>query len=442
MSFSYDSGGNMLSALNTQGGDTFSYSFAYDAAGDVTSVSEPFGASISFGYNKAGQRTSVSDSFGGSEALGYDGAGDLTTLTFNSDSLSINFTYNQADQLTLEKMYCSGTLIATVSETYDGAGNVLSIVETASSSATFASFSYAYDKANELLSETDYLAGSATTSTSYSYDAQGELISAGTSNYSYNLAGDPNGTSDSSTYGNELTNFSDPFTSDKLSYTYDSAGNEVSKIDITTGDTWTYSYNNANQITTAVELNSSAVTLGMVSDEYDAFGNMVKETVTSYSAGTATSSLVTEYAVDGWNPAKAGAIGNSAFDDWAVLGKNSGGTFGLQTRNVQGNGIDQILARVDNTTYGASGTGLYLDLTDRLGSVRDVLNSAGTSVSQASYDAWGNQIGSPSIYQGMYGWDGYDYDAATNLYRDNARFYDPQSQALDVAGPTRLRRRR
>ena len=170
------------------------------------------------------------------------------------------------------------------------------------------------------------------------------------------------------------------------------------------------------------------VTLGMVSDEYDAFGNMVKETVTSYSAGTATSSLVTEYAVDGWNPAKAGAIGNSAFDDWAVLGKNSGGTFGLQTRNVQGNGIDQILARVDNTTYGASGTGLYLDLTDRLGSVRDVLNSAGTSVSQASYDAWGNQIGSPSIYQGMYGWDGYDYDAATNLYRDNARFYDPQSQ--------------
>jgi hypothetical protein len=47
-----------------------------------------------------------------------------------------------------------------------GAGKVLSIVDLASSSAAFASFSYAYDHANELLSETDdYLAGSATTTT-------------------------------------------------------------------------------------------------------------------------------------------------------------------------------------------------------------------------------------------------------------------------------------
>jgi len=39
----------------------------------------------------------------------------------------------------------------------------------------------------------------------------------------------------------------------------------------------------------------------------------------------------------------------------------------LQTRNIQGNGIDQILARIDNATYGASDTtGLYFDLTDRL----------------------------------------------------------------------------
>ena len=36
---------------------------------------------------------------------------------------------------------------------------------------------------------------------------------------------------------------------------------------------------------------------------------------------------------------------------------------------------------------------------------------------------------SPSaFYQGMYGWNGYDYDAATKFYNNHARFYDPQSQ--------------
>ena len=310
MSFSYDSGGNMLTAFSSRAATHSPIPSLTMRPANVTSVSEPFGVSISFGYNKAGQRTSVSDSFGGSETLGYDGAGNLTTLKYSdaSDNLSINFTYNQADQQTGETMYSSGTLIATVSETYDGAGNVLSIVETSSSSATYASFSYVYDKANELLSETDYLAGSATTTTSYSYDAQGELISAGTQHYSFNLAGDPNGSGDSITYGNELTNFVDPATTHTLSYTYDSVGNEVSKVDGSIS--WTFTYNNANQISTVTETNTSlAQTLETVSDEYDAFGNLVKETVTPYTTGTAGTAVVTEFAVDGWNPAKAGAIG-------------------------------------------------------------------------------------------------------------------------------------
>ena len=44
-----------------------------------------------------------------------------------------------------------------------------------------------------------------------------------------------------------------------------------------------------------------------------------------------------------WNPAKAGSTGNSAFDVWAVLN----GSGNLQTYNVNGDGIDQILAHVE-----------------------------------------------------------------------------------------------
>jgi len=63
--------------------------------------------------------------------LSYNADDKLTTLTYTdaSDSLSINFSYNQADQMTQETMYSSGTLIATVSETYERAGNVKNITD-------------------------------------------------------------------------------------------------------------------------------------------------------------------------------------------------------------------------------------------------------------------------------------------------------------------------
>ena len=71
---------------------------------------------------------------------------------------------------------------------------------------------------------------------------------------------------------------------------------------------------------------------------------------------------------------------------------------------------------------------MYADLTDRLGSVRDVLDHTGASVAQATFDAWGNQLGTPSTFQGMYGWDGYDFDAASAFYNNHARYYDPHSE--------------
>ena len=193
---------------------------------------------------------------------------------------------------------------------------------------------------------------------------------------------------------------------------------------------WSYTYNNADQLVTVTESDTvHSWPVESATYEYDAFGNLLKENVTPYSGGVAGSTTLTEYAVDGWNPAKAGATGNSGFDTWAVLGKNTGGTLGLETRNIQGNGIDQILARVDNSTYGASdASGLYIDLTDRLGSVRDVLDHTGTSVATATYDVWGNLTSTPSSDQGMYGWDGYDYDAASRLYNNHARYYDPHSE--------------
>ena len=84
-------------------------------------------------------------------------------------------------------------------------------------------------------------------------------------------------------------------------------------------------------------------------------------------------------------------------------------------------------------------TGAYFPLTDKNGSVRDVLDSTPNDapVDVITYDAYGNIVtqtssnGSetnPSQYLGQYSYDGYDYDAADNLYLVHARVYDPQSQ--------------
>ena len=42
LAYTYDEAGNMLTAVNTQGADTFSYSFTYNADNAVLTVSEPF----------------------------------------------------------------------------------------------------------------------------------------------------------------------------------------------------------------------------------------------------------------------------------------------------------------------------------------------------------------------------------------------------------------
>ena len=144
--------------------------------------------------------------------------------------------------------------------------------------------------------------------------------------------------------------------------------------------------------------------------------------MTPYTSSVAGTTTTTEYAVDGWNPAKAGSTGNSAFDVWAVMN----GSGNLQTYNVNGDGIDQILARVDNATNGASDpSGVYFDLTDDLGSVRDVINTSGTVKDSIQYDAFGNITDSDANYRGMYSYTGRQFDVETDLQYNRVRWYDP-----------------
>jgi hypothetical protein len=271
-------------------------------------------------------------------------------------------------------------------------GNPTKILDTGNSGGTLDSFSYSYNAAGSVTGESDFSG----LSMSYSYNHVGELVDDSTYTYGVNEAGDPSAAGDSVSSGNELTTFVDPVSGNTLSMTYDAAGNELTKTNTYTSITWTYTYNNANQIATAVE-KSGTLTMQSATYEYDPFGDLLKESVTPYVSGVAGSPTVTEYAgsptvteyaVDGWNPASKGAIGNSNFVTWAVLN----GSGAIESRNFFGNEPNQILARIDNASNGASdASGIYFVLTDRLGSVRDVLNSTTNAapVDVITYKAWG-----------------------------------------------------
>jgi RHS repeat-associated protein len=114
-----------------------------------------------------------------------------------------------------------------------------------------------------------------------------------------------------------------------------------------------------------------------------------------------------------WNPAKAGALGTSGSDIWAVLN----GSSSLTTRELQGDGIDDHLA------YTTSGGNAFWFLSDHLGSIRTVVDSTGAAVNTYTYDAFGN-VTSPSS-PSMYAWTGRELDAETGMQYNRARYYDP-----------------
>ena len=177
------------------------------------------------------------------------------------------------------------------------------------------------------------------------------------------------------------------------------AGNETSKVNIATGDTWTYGYDNANEITSEVET-LDGVTEQSIDYKYDALGNRIEQDVTV--SGTTTT---TRYAYDDWSTDldpfgnAPTYTGNSNSNVWADLD----GSNNLLTDYMRGNAIDQLFARVDWS--GGSGTPYWL-LTDYQGSISAVVDDTGTLQDTISYDGWGNATQTSSSEGGTYLWTG------------------------------------
>jgi RHS repeat-associated protein len=407
--FTYDAAGNQLTAADFSG----AYTMAYDALDRMTSVAEPYSQLLTFAYDAASNRTLMQDSQGGTTTSVYDALGRLTTREFGGTGqtpLRENLTYNANDQITTESRYTdlNGTQLAgTSSYVYDSAQRLTNLTQSDKNGNVLASYVYNYDPASRLTSEV----GNGGSPITYTYDPTNQLTAVatgtGTTNYNYDPNGNPSG--DSIGTGNQILN------DGTWTYTYDAEGNLIEKSQGSSAPTWVYTYDNNNRLLTAIETSqgTGGTTLATATYVYDVFGNRLASSEWTSSTGTVT----TSYAYDGTN----------AWADLSSMGA-------LVTRRLYLDGADQMMALVS----GAGVAQWYL--TDRQGSVRDLVNYGGTMVlDQIQYDAFGNTTSqSNSANQDAYGWDGYRQDPVTGQYVTYARQYSPGTGRFTTQDPSRF----
>jgi RHS repeat-associated protein len=432
VTYSYDSGGRRTAErwLTSSGGTVRTISYSYDNEGRMTGASDPdslltytydsggnqltaatSGASgqpsvtLTSTYNANNDRLSLADSLSGSTAVSfvYDIPHRLVSMVagFGVNTYSIRFGYDAANNLTsinrMTPANSGGPKSVMTTLSYDAANHLTTMTNkyvnfgSGGGSALLTTYVYGYDAADRVTTEVN-----AEGTVTYTYDSGGQLLTARgsrTENYDYDSGGNRK-TGYTTGAGNELT------AGAGYTFTYDNEGNLTGKT--STANAWTYAYDYRNRMTGAVEKNSVGTTIMQATYTYDAQDRRIGFKVDDDGSGP--HAAVQTWAVyDGVNP----------YADFSSAGA-------LQERYLYGPAVDAILARNDASNNFA----WYL--TDRLGSVRDVVNTSGTVLDHIVYDGYGQVTSETSASSGdRFKYTGREYDATTGLYYYRDRYYDP-----------------
>ena len=428
--YTYDKNGNILTVA--------------DGSGTVTYVYDSMGRILSKGHSLTGTVTYSYDNYNG---VPY---GLVCETTTTPDGSTVEKWYDSEDKIyrvidgeniTKYDYYDNGKLKSVTRPdgavsvyTYDGEGNLLTLVTTSESGSVLDSFSYTYSDsvsgAKNIASKTETLSGELVGTTSYEYSILGQLTK--------------------TTYPNGKT----------TTYTYDKAGNRVSKKSTVEGQpsSVTYTYDNQNRLTNTVADNTVRTFY-----TYDNNGNLILRYSRLSGTAPAGEKEVSVLGADGGTD-DASAYEYDSYDRLVrilqgdteientydgegrnIYRKTNGkaklfvydgntviyetGTGGAENaRNVYG--INLISRTVPGTTalYGYNGHGDVINLT-----------SEGTVVAAYYYDEFGNHADienhagvfaelftdeESAEFDNPYRYAGYEYLENADLYDLNARYYD------------------
>jgi RHS repeat-associated protein len=375
VSYTYDANGNRV-AMSDGTGDS---SYTYNPFDELVSYENGNSQTVTYGYDNDGDVTSIGYPLSGSWATGhssvnytYDDAGLMTAVTpFGESAIDIT---NTADGL--PDSTSLGATGDTLSTSYDDADNP-SEISLASGATTLEQFSYDYMPSGAVASETDTPAAVTATS-DYDFDASGNATTL------------PASTSGSFDHASELTSTVAGGTT--TDYAYNADGERTSAA-VGGTSTMTASYNGAQQLTAYQDTAAN-----MTAATYDGDGLRQSDTI----GGTTTNFT--------WDPTT-----NTLLEDSTNAYVYGPGNTPIEQVNLSTGSIKYLIS-------------------DRLGSVRGIVQPDGNLTATASYTPAGNPQTSTLATHTPFGYAG-GYTDPTGLQYLINRYYDPTTNQFLTLDP-------
>lgn len=436
ITFQYDDVGNLLVADDSNS----HYVFTYDAlnrlrtSDNVDGVAETPDVLLTYQYDAQGNVSKTYDDAGVTVESIYNSRNLLAErLWYDADvpngddpdvaDARIDFAYNAAGREARVDRYSDLLAAAPVGHTdttYDLGGRTDLLRHANALDDLLASYDYGYDLGGLVVSELrDHQDNQYDQTISYGYDLTGQLVDAlfsGQDDEHYEY--DANGNRLVATVGGVTSNYAPAGPANQLlsdgsyRYEYDGEGNQVKRIDQTTGETTTYEYDHANRLVQVDDWSSDpgdprspiagAILTQSIACTYDALGRRIVRAADSDGAGPLAAEAE-HYVYNGEN----------VWADFSTAGE-------ANARYLFGNRIDSNLARWRPTE------GLVWYLTDKLGTVRDLAGITGSIVNHAEFSTFGRIVlQTDNAVSGRYLYTGREFDPDTSLYYYRARLLNP-----------------
>src|SRR5262245_7428280 len=396
LTFTYDNVGNLLTAADGDG----TYTLTFDNLNRISTVKGLYSTTFTFTYDAVGNRTKIQDSFNGVTTSVYDelnritrrqfGGVSQTTLTWDTSYTS----RNQIDTVLRYSDLAASNKIGETNHTYDSVGRIENLKHKNGAGSILANYTHTYDLNSRV--ETEKLNGA--NPTTYVYDDTNQLTDDAVRSYSYDLNGNRTMTGYATGSANRMSN------DGVYTYTYDDEGNLTKKSKGASAETWTYTYDNRNQMVGVTERSTDGggTLLFQATYTYDVFNNRVKAEEYVNGSGTTTT--------------------KSAYADQGTVFADLDNANAMQTRYLRQDDsqYSPVVARIDS---GGNAAWLYGDLR---GSTRNVVNGSGTLIGTVAYDGFGAIMSeSDSTKTGRFTFTGLTYQRTAQQLEANHRFYDP-----------------
>lgn len=374
-------------------------SYSYDADGLRTGLSYPSSRIVDLAWTARAQLLSVSAD--GPPPLGiysYDKAGRLTSLAHENGITELK-SYNAANELLANSHFKNGSATSGHGYTYDATGR--RSAETFADGLT-AARSYGYDSADQVTSATY----GTNLADSYLYDAMGNRLNATVAS----LGGSPiTYTANSANQYLSITGFTP--------ISHDANGNLLLQNNVS------YTWDSENRLL-AVTPNTPALGEKSLVHSYDGLHRRVTRSIREWTASGWSTLETLHFIYDGWNVIEEYSLNasNAVLVRNLTWGQDLGGVTSLQGAGGVG-GLIMVEELNGPTTA-------YHFHYDGNGNVTEVTGNTGSKAASYRYDAFGNtQVASgPYAAQNRYRFSTKPLDSeVTNapLYYYGYRYYDP-----------------